>query len=214
MKKLLLSSSVLLLVTVAFAQKKMKDEDTRFGIKTGINFSTFSGKGIYEKSDYKNNMGFNVTVFGDFGIGNNFFIQPAVSLQNKGSKSGDAVFTAKQSVMAIEVPINAIFRIPTGDAGAIQINVGPYIGFNISGKNKYTGNIPSTSSSTPTYNGTLEQNMKFGNEMNKDLSRIDYGANFGLGFRISSGFLIGANYGLGLANLVPKDKRIGDDKIF
>lgn len=217
MKKLLLSASIILLATGAFAQTKMTGETARFGIKAGVNLSSYSGTGAYDL-DYKNNVGYNVTAFGDFGVGNNFFIQPGVSLQNKGTKvesvttvgSTTSTGTFKQDVMAIEVPVNAVVRIPTGDAGAVQISAGPYIGFNISGKNKYTGTYSNPLVTGTTYN---DRDLEFGKTNNDDLKSIDFGANFGLAYRTTSGFLVGANYGLGLSNLVPDDKRSSDDKL-
>lgn len=222
MKKLLLSASVILLATGAFAQTTMSGSDARFGIKAGVNLAKYHASGTDESSAYndaaENNLGFNVTAFADFGVANNFFIQPGISLQNKGVKfesedtdgSSTASGSLKQNVMAIEVPINAVLRIPTGDAGAVQISAGPYIGFNISGKNKYTGSF-----SSPILTGETDgdDDLSFGSGTDKDLSSTDFGANFGLAYRTNSGFLVGANYGLGLSNLIPKDARSGDGKL-
>ncbi|WP_316734785.1 porin family protein [Pedobacter aquatilis] len=217
MKKLLLSAGVLLLATGAFAQTTMSGSTARFGLKAGVNLSSYSGTGALDR-DYKSNVGYNVTAFGDFGVGNNFFIQPGVSLQNKGAKlessatvGGSAVTgTFKQDVMAIEVPVNAVVRIPTGDAGAFQISAGPYVGFNISGKNKYTGSYTSGAAAGSTF---TDRDIEFGSTTSDDLSSIDFGANFGLAYRLNNGVSIGANYGLGLSNLVPKDLRSNDDKL-
>jgi len=222
MKKLLLSASVVLLATGAFAQSTMTGSDARFGIKAGVNLSKFRASDFNGSKEFndnvQNNVGFNVTAFADFGVGNNFFIQPGVSLQNKGAKfeqtntiAGVTNTTSnKVNLMAIEVPINAVFRIPTGDAGAIQISAGPYVGFNISGKNKFEtvttgGNAAGTVSD--------ENDLEFGSSTDKDYASTDFGANFGLAYRTNSGFLVGANYGLGLSNLVPKDSRSGDGKL-
>jgi len=231
MKKLLLSASVLLMATGAFAQTTtMTGSDARFGIKAGVNLSKFHMGGDNALSNayndnVKSNVGFNVTAFADFGVGNNFFIQPGVSLQNKGDKfesvnattvnntTTTITSTGKRNLMAIEVPINAVFRIPTGTAGAVQISAGPYVGFNISGKNKgditttVTNNANNTSSSSTAAN---DNDLSFGSATNKDFASTDFGANFGLAYRTNSGFLVGANYGLGLSNLVPKDKRPND----
>jgi hypothetical protein len=232
MKKLLLSASVLLMATGAFAQTTtMTGSDARFGIKAGVNLSKFHMGGDNALSNayndnVKSNVGFNVTAFADFGVGNNFFIQPGVSLQNKGDKfesvnattvnntTTTITSTGKRNLMAIEVPINAVFRIPTGTAGAVQISAGPYVGFNISGKNKgdvtttVTNNANNTSSSSTVANDT---DLSFGSATNKDFASTDFGANFGLAYRTNSGFLVGANYGLGLSNLVPKDSRTNND---
>ncbi|WP_231464143.1 MULTISPECIES: porin family protein [unclassified Pedobacter] len=222
MKKLLLSASVVLLATGAFAQTTMSGSDARFGIKAGVNLARFHASDFTGSEDYNNtmkdNVGFNVTAFADFGVGNNFFIQPGVSLQNKGAKFQETrtaagvtnTTTNKTSLMAIEVPINAVFRIPTGDAGAVQISAGPYVGFNISGKNKFEtvttgGNAAGTISN--------ENDLKFGSTTDKNYSSTEFGANLGLAYRTNSGFLVGANYGLGLSNLIPKDSRSGDGKL-
>lgn len=214
MKKLLLSGAAILFATGAFAQTTMTGSDARIGIKAGVNLSKYSGTGSFDQ-DYKNNVGYNFTVFGDFGVGNNFFIQPGISLQNKGTKiettgivgGNNVTGTFKQDVMAIEVPVNAVFRIPTGDAGALQVSAGPYVGFNISGKNKYSGGFENAGVSFE------DRDIEFGSKADDDLSSIDFGANFGLAYRINNGVTLGANYGLGLSNLVPKDGRSNDDKL-
>lgn len=217
MKKLLIGAAALLFTTGAFAQNTMTGSSARFGLKAGVNLSSYSGTGSYDLN-YKNNVGYNITAYGDFAVGNNFFIQPGVSLQNKGAKveSSSTVAgtvltgTFKQDVMALEIPINAVLRIPTGGAGAVQINAGPYLGFNISGKNKYTGSYTNNAFAGSTY---TDNDVKFGSTKTDDLGSIDYGANFGLAYRTNSGISIGANYGLGLANLVPKDARNNNDKL-
>jgi len=212
MKKLLLSASVLLLATGAFAQTTMSGNNARFGLKAGVNLARIhaSGSGSeFVNDNTKDNVGFNVTAFGDFGVANNFFIQPGVSLQNKGTKLegsiGSVTGTNKTNVMAIEVPINAVLRIPTGDAGAVQISAGPYVGFNISGKTK-------TTVTSGANQGSTETDLKFGNATDDNLTSTDFGANFGLAYRLNNGFLLGANYGLGLTNLIPKDNRTNDAK--
>ena len=214
MKKILLFGTALALSSSAlFAQSTMSGSDARIGIKAGVNLSRihyYGFDGASQSNDNaKDNVGFNVTAFGDFGVGNNFFIQPGISLQNKGEKysinSGSNSATISRNIMAIEVPVNAVFRIPTGDAGAVQLSAGPYVGFNVAGKQKISGNVGSTS-------GMTERDLEFGSKTNDDYSSTDFGANFGLGYRMNNGFMLGANYGLGLTNLQPKDRRSGDSK--
>lgn len=217
MKKLVLSGAVILLVTGAFAQTNMTGKDARIGIKAGVNLANihYSGNDVNQLNDYsKNNVGYNFTVFGDFGVGNNFFIQPGLSLQNKGVKlegtipvgGNNVTGTSTVNIMAIEVPVNAVLRIPTGTTGALQVNAGPYVGFNISGKNKVE-----VTQSNGTQSASQENDLKFGSANDKDYSSTDFGANFGLAYRASNGILLGANYGLGLSNLIPKDKQSSND---
>jgi hypothetical protein len=212
MKKLLIGASALLLTTGAFAQTKMSGNEARFGLKAGVNLSRIhaSGSNAAAINDItKDNIGYTVTAFGDFGVGSNFFIQPGISLQNKGTKLEGTVASittdSKTNIMAVEVPVNAVFRIPTGDVGAVQISAGPYVGFNVSGKQK-------TTISSGANQGTTETDLKFGSNADDNISGTDFGANFGLAYRFNSGFQFGANYGLGLTNLVPKDGRSGDNK--
>lgn len=229
MKKLLLSAGVLLLATGAFAQSTT-GSTSRFGIKAGVNLAKIHSSGNNQDAyndNAKSNVGFNVTAFGDFGVANNFFIQPGISLQNKGVKfegttaaTVGAVTTTtnasvKTNVMAIEVPVNAVFNIPAGNAGAVQLSAGPYVGFNISGKNKGTTTITTlnnNTNATATSTSSSDRDLNFGSTTDKDQSSIDYGANFGLTFRGNSGFLVGANYGLGLGDLTPKDSRPNANK--
>ena len=233
MKKLLLSASIILLATGAFAQSTMTGETSRFGIKAGVNLSKFHAGGDDNvakafNDNAKSNVGFNVTAFGDFGIGNNFFIQPGVSLQNKGNKFestssstiGNSTITTTSSVktnlMAIEVPVNAVFRIPTGDAGAVQISAGPYIGFNISGKDKGENTITTVNNSNNTSSTATTSNdtdLSFGSARDKNYNSTEFGSNFGLAYRTNSGFLVGANYGLGLTDLTPKDRQANTNKL-
>jgi hypothetical protein len=215
MKKLLLSVSVILFATGAFAQTKTSGSEARFGLKAGVNLATFhySGNDVAYLNDLtKSNVGFNLTAFADFGVSSNFFIQPAISLQNKGTKlqgyfpigSTSISGTNKTNLMAIEIPINAVYSITAGN-GAIQISAGPYIGFNISGKAK-------TSVTSGANQNDNEEDLKFGNEQSDNLTSTDFGANFGLAYKLSSGFQVGTNYGLGLTNIVPKANRGNNNK--
>ncbi|WP_343535573.1 porin family protein [Pedobacter sp.] len=220
-RMILLGSALLFSASAAFAQTTMSGSDARIGVKAGVNLSTIRYSGFDGSStlndNTKQNVGYNVTVFGDFGVGNNFFIQPGVSLQNKGTKiegsstSGSTTTSGKikTDVMAIEVPVNAVLRIPTGTSGALQISAGPYIGFNIDGKTKTNTTVTTPAGSTSS---SETNNLNFGNKTDDDMSSTDFGANFGLGYRLNNGFTLGANYGLGLSNLVPKDSRNGDSK--
>ncbi|TCD10207.1 PorT family protein [Pedobacter frigidisoli] len=230
MKKLLLSASVILLATGAFAQSTT-GTTSRFGLKAGVNLAKIHSSGNNEaiyNDNAKSNVGFNVTAFGDFGVANNFFIQPGISLQNKGVKFdgtsaatiGNTTTTTtssiKRSVMAIEVPINAVFNIPTGDAGAVQISAGPYVGFNISGKDKgstTTTTVNNTANTTATATSSADNDLSFGSAQDKAQGSTEFGANFGLAYRTTSGFLVGANYGLGLTDLTPKDNRANANKL-
>src|SRR5690606_5153196 len=138
MKKLILGVLALGVSVGAFAQ----GQPMGFGIKAGVNFPKYhwSGSGgEYETSPSTN---FHVTAFLDAPISTNWFsIQPGVSLQGKGAElSSTSMGTLTQNTMWIEVPVNFVAKFPVQQAGNFFLGAGPYVGFGISGKNKFDNN--------------------------------------------------------------------------
>ncbi|MEJ5056372.1 porin family protein [Sphingobacterium sp. MYb382] len=189
MRKILLTVTVALM-TVAGAHAQTQ---TSWGLKGGVNLAKYT-----KLQEAKNNTGFYVTGFADFALSPQFSIQPGLSLQGKGAKSdfkdADDNFKNTINVMSIEVPVNAVYYIPAG-TGNVFIGAGPYIGFNVSGKVKTKGQEGGISIDE-------KNNIKFSGD-EKDMNRIDAGANFLLGYKLENGLLINGGYNLGLTNLVP-----------
>lgn len=185
MKKILLSLGAALFLA-AGAQAQVS-----YGLKAGVNLGKYSNW----LDNQKNNTSFYVTGFADLPVASQFSIQPGVSLQGKGSKVevGNSDNTLTRNVMSIEIPVNAVYYIPTGASGSVFLGAGPYVGFNISGKNKIEGNIGE-------FGGAGETDIEFGSADN-EMKRVEAGANFMAGYKLSNGFLINAGYGLGLTNL-------------
>ncbi|KGE13674.1 porin family protein [Sphingobacterium deserti] len=189
MKKILLSlGAALLLAAGAQAQ-------TSWGLKAGVNLGKYSNLG----DDQNNNTSFHVTGFADLPVAANFSIQPGVSLQGKGTRffddfNGVANTEYSRNVMSIEVPVNAVYWIPAG-SGNVFLGAGPYIGFNVSGKDKLRGDVGNVS-------GDTEWDLDFSGD-DRDMNVIDAGANFMAGYKLANGFLINAGYNLGLSQLVP-----------
>ncbi|WP_156307640.1 porin family protein [Sphingobacterium endophyticum] len=192
MKKLLLS------IGAAFLLAAGAQAQTSYGLKAGVNLGKYSNVPEASKDFQKNNVSFYVTGFADIPVAPQFSIQPGVSLQGKGSKfeydgdAGDGSSTL--NVMSIEVPVNAVYYIPAG-SGNVFLGAGPYVGFNISGKNKIKGNVAGVG-------GEGEYDLSFSGD-DKDMNLIDAGANFMAGYKFNNGLLINAGYGLGLTNLNP-----------
>ncbi|MBE8714565.1 porin family protein [Sphingobacterium hungaricum] len=192
MKKVLLSLSVGLLLAIG------ANAQVSYGLKAGVNLGKFSGN---YSDNQKMITSFHVTGFADLPIANNFSIQPGVSLQGKGSSYsattwGGVVetFNVDRNLMSVEIPVNAVYYIPAGN-GNVFIGAGPYIGFNISGKQKMPDDLSDTE---------IKTDIKFSGD-DKDMNLIDAGANFMAGYKFNNGLLINAGYGLGLTNLNPSD---------
>ncbi|TJZ54824.1 PorT family protein [Sphingobacterium olei] len=191
MKKLLLSfGAVVLLAAGAQAQ-------VSYGLKAGVNLGKYSNQSDLAKDYQTNNVSFFVTGFADLPVATNFSVQPGLSLQGKGNKynfDGDGLDgKSTTNVMSIEIPVNAVYWIPTGASGSVFLGAGPYVGFNVSGKQKYEGNVGD-------WGAEGESDIDFGSGDN-EMKVIDAGANFLAGYKFGNGFLINAGYGLGLSNL-------------
>jgi len=175
MKKILLSlGAAVLLAAGAQAQ-------TSWGAKAGLNFPKLnaSGNGVTESTDASTN--FYVTGYASIPAAANFAIQPGLSLQGKGGKIDDV----KTNLMYLEVPVNAVYYIPTGYTGSVFIGAGPYAALGLSGKVK---------------GGGQSYDINFGSA-DDEVNRFDWGFNFLAGYKLTNGFLVNAGYGLGLGNL-------------
>ncbi len=203
MKKILLSlGAAVLLAAGAQAQ-------TSWGLKAGVNLGKYSGIEGGLQDYAKMNPSFYVTGFADLPVAANFSIQPGVSLQGKGAKYkasgdlGEGTFT--QNVMSIEVPVNAVYYIPAGYSGSVFLGAGPYIGFNVSGKQKVSGDFEG-------WEGSNTRDLSFSGD-DKDMNVIDAGANFMAGYKFNNGLLINAGYNLGLTQLVPDASKTVSNRV-
>lgn len=192
MKNFLIAALAMFASSAAVAQ-------VSYGIKTGVNLTKTNSKDIPANYEQTNFASFFLTGYAELGLGKNFALQPGISLQGKGDKykeNGDVVAT--WDVMSIEVPVNLMYYIPTGNSGSLFIGAGPYVGFNIAGK--YT-----LEKDWGTFMKAGEHSMSFTGD-DRDQNLIDAGANFLLGYKLKKGLLINAEYGLGIADLHPREK--------
>lgn len=184
MKKLLFICVGLLMGTVAFAQTS----SLGFGLKAGVNFPKYNFSGSNSSFETNSSTNFHVTGFLDAPLGRNFAVQPGISLQGKGGELlNSSVGTVTQNTMWLEVPVNLVAKVPMGNSNFF-IGAGPYIGFGLSGKNKYDSDW-----------GSAEEEFEFGSD--GTLKSTDFGVNFVAGFHLGQGFLIHAGYGLGLSDI-------------
>jgi hypothetical protein len=197
MKKLLLSAAILFGSLGAFAQGGLG-----YGLRAGVNIPKYS----LSNESTQSNTGFFVTGYLDAPVSPYFSIQPGLSLQNKGGKwTPGSASEIKESVMSLDIPVNLVAKLPTGDSGNFFIGAGPYVGFGLSGKRKGElgeGNVK------------IERDLNFGSNENDDLKRTDFGINFLAGYQLTNGFQINAGYGLGLTNLAPASGDMAKNRIW
>lgn len=177
MKKAILSLALLAgAAGVANAQTGVK-----YGLKGGFNGSTFSGTNS-KGSEYK--AGFAAGAFLNFGVSDNFSIQPEFLYSQKGASIDDYLsnsgITYKQTLGYLDVPI--MFRYNIGEDGkGFFVEVGPQGSFLLHQRQFLEdngGKEISGSRSTST----------------DDFNKVAIGYVGGLGYQITSGLQLGLRY--------------------
>ncbi len=159
----------------------------------------------------KNNIlpSFNVGVLGRLPITTMFSLESGLLLTGRGSKAetyfngGNDYVKTKFNPLYIEMPLNAVVKIPLEKESNVFFNAGPYVAVGIGGKSRQESKFgPLMTSST--------SNIKFSNDdpftsEEEDagydrLKRFDVGLNFGGGFQFGR-IMLKANYGLGLTKI-------------
>ena len=178
-------------------------------IKGGLNLSNITINKNGGVDDNKGLASFQAGLQADLPIGSFFAIQPGVFFTGKGAKvesgntSGNNWYRATTRPYYIEVPVNAVVKIPLGHQSNFFFGAGPYVAMGVGGKNRVEGQVLGASFSR-------SENIKFssddpftsteeGSGYNV-MRRFDYGLNGTVGIE-SRHAVFSANYGLGLAKL-------------
>ncbi|MDQ6472244.1 porin family protein [Flavobacterium sp. LHD-80] len=123
MKKIILSAIALMAFAFSNAQ------ETRFGIKGGLNITTFAGGDYW---DAKSLVGFQVGGFAEIKIIDRLSIQPEVLFSTQGAKLEFAGDDWDNKVNYINVPVLAKFYITK----QFTAEAGPQLGFLVSAKSE------------------------------------------------------------------------------
>lgn len=122
MKKIILSAIAILAFSFMNAQQ------TRFGVKGGLNLTSFAGGNYY---DAKSLVGFQVGGFAEIKIIERLAIQPEVLFSTQGAKIDGGSFGDFDSKLNyINIPVLAKFYITK----QFTVEAGPQIGFLVSAK--------------------------------------------------------------------------------
>lgn len=210
MKKLLLIAVCALGVMTASAQRASStsssffstekvDGGVQFGIRAGLSLGniSISNEDDSESSSFDNRTSWHVGVIADIPFMESLYLQTGLLLQNKGAKNeykdGDDTYKETMSPLYLEIPVLASYRYNFSDAAQMQINVGPYFAYGISGKFK------------EEYEGEEHKEDLFGDEEGAyGLKRFDCGLQFGVGVTLSQHYYLGFAYQLGMTNIAHK----------
>lgn len=213
MKKLFLA--LVLITTVASATQAQSQVYVQGGLNLANITKTKDGQ------TEKNNIlpSFNAGILGRLELDEMFDLESGLLLTGHGSKA-ETYFTngnytkTKFSPLYLQVPLNAVLKIPLDKGSNIFFNAGPYVSMGIGGKSTredYYFGISSTSSSSIKFSNDDPFTSQQDDAAYDKLKRFDFGLNFGGGFQFKH-LILKVNYGLGLSkiNSTQSDNTIDD----
>lgn len=153
----------------------------------GLNMSTMTLKTNGINPDTRTSIGIHYGAYLEIPLTYNFTLHPGLLFSAKGSNYKIDNGESNLSPIYVEVPITVEFSFGS-DVVKISLFAGPYFAYGISGYKIDSG-------------GDLKS-ISYGSGGNNDLRPFDIGMNFGTGVNIK-GFLISAQYGIGLTNISP-----------
>jgi len=159
----------------------------------------------------KNNIlpSFNAGILGRLPVADVFSLESGLLLTGHGSKAetyfngGNDYIKTKFNPLYLQVPLNAVIKIPLEKESNVFFHAGPYVAMGIGGKSRSESKFgPLMSSETKSIQFSNDDPFTSEEEdagYNK-LKRFDFGLNFGGGFQFQH-VMLKVNYGLGLAKI-------------
>jgi hypothetical protein len=195
-----------LLVCVCAFAFTTNAQETKFGLKAGVNLANISS----DVPDYESDMMIGFYGGGSvlLGLSDNFGINADVLYSIKGAKQKTEETMTLGSITTkyefentvtlsyIEIPILARYTLESG----LYFNAGPYIGLRAGFKVESDATVSITTNGVTTTTSESESSTD-----DEGWSSSDFGIKVGLGYALESGLDFSANYGLGLSNLIDVD---------
>ncbi|MCA0131653.1 porin family protein [Winogradskyella alexanderae] len=182
MRKLLVCGLVAIFsLTFLNAQDENTTMPISFGVKTGVNFSDIAGDDV---ESYNGRTAFHFGGVVEIPICESFSLQPELIYSAQGSDYEDPGESGTAKVDYLNLPVIAKYYPIEG----FSIEAGPQLGYLLSAKFDVDGE---------------EFDFK------DDLKSIDFGVNFGLGYKLENGLNFSARYNLGITNANDSDELDG-----
>ncbi|MEN2414850.1 porin family protein [Flavobacterium mesophilum] len=175
MKKIILSA----LAIIVFGFANAQGTGSRLGIKAGVNFPNNA-----DFNENKNLIGYQIGVFSEIKMEENFGIQPELFYSTHGVRNkfimDDIAYDNEIKLSYLNLPILAKYFVTQG----LSVQAGPQIGF-------------------------LMQAKENGINITDHVKTVDFGLNFGIGYNFLEYCSVDLRYNLGLSNAL--DYNIGDN---
>ncbi|MFT3750372.1 MAG: porin family protein [Agriterribacter sp.] len=199
MKKVIALFGTCLLLSVV----TVKAQKAGVMVKAGLNLANVTVNKDGGVDDAKGIASFHAGLQADLPITKFFAIQPGLFFTGKGTKVQWNSITSSTKPYYLELPVNAVVKVPLGEDANFFVGAGPYVAMGIGGKNKISGTFAGID-----FNRT--ENIKFSDDDPFTdgeegagygvMRRFDYGLNGTVGIE-GKRALFSVNYGLGLAKL-------------
>jgi Outer membrane protein beta-barrel domain len=177
-------------------------------VQGGLNLANITKTNDGQTEDNNILPSFNAGILGRFDLSPMFDLESGLLLTGHGSKA-ETYFTngnyvkTKFNPLYLQVPLNAVVKIPMGAQSNVFFHAGPYAAMGIGGKSKRESQILGVYSKE-------ESSIRFSNDdpftseqedagYNK-LKRFDLGLNVGGGFQFQQ-VILKVNYGLGFTKI-------------
>lgn len=194
MKNLVTVLSVLLICLFSFQTIAQV-----IGVKGGLSLSDAVMKD--DDGDYSDETkmipGFHVGVILDLPLNEVFSVETGLMLDTKGTKMDESdegmSYESKIITYYLDIPVTLKATQELQSGMKIYGNVGPYVGYGLSGKDKweYSGE---------GYSESGTDDIEWGSGDDDHLKRLDFGITAGAGVVINN-VIVGVSYDLGLANI-------------
>ncbi len=172
-----------LLVFVFMMVLVTESHSQTFGIKGGLNIANLTYSGDGTTASVKSIMGIQVGPVADFKLQENLSFNTGLLFSIKGAKT-EGTDGITETLDYLVVPLNLAYKFPINNDAKFFLQAGPYIGYALSGKDKYS-------------DGT--DDIKFGEK--GGMKRGDFGIGFGAGLEFGA-IVASLNYELGLSNML------------
>lgn len=199
------------LLTLVIAAGIYTTASSQLYIQGGVNLSNITKNKNGATQNNNALTTFNAGVLNRFDAGANFAIETGLVLDGRGSKS-DNYFTdsrednyvkTKLNPLYLELPVNAVIKVPLQNDMSLFFHGGPYGAMGIGGKSKWESKLLGVTSSG-------SESIKFNDDdpltEEQEGARYDRLKRFDLGFNVGAGIdlnkvMIKLNYGHGLTKI-------------
>lgn len=201
---------MILIAITAFGFNNLNSQEVIFGAKAGVNFADITGD---ESDSFDGRTSFFLGAVAEITISDKFSFQPELIYSEQGSDYKESFTESFEGVTFTEtaegeirlgylnVPLMAKYYVYEG----LSIEAGPQVGFLLSAKNEYDFTLTQTSSE-----GTFTETESGEDDIKDSVKSIDFGVNFGLGYKLENGLNFSARYNLGLTDANDDSDYLGD----